>query len=111
MSSLSNPSLKGHKVLILIGGNPGEVFVKKLNAKFSDLQIDWHNTRHSESPVPVELYKDATVILTWDALPTAEQAPKLEIVQLTSAGSNHCWNSPLYANPKIRFCTANGVHP
>jgi lactate dehydrogenase-like 2-hydroxyacid dehydrogenase len=108
MGSIQNTPLDGHKVLILMGTDPDDMFITRLQHKFPSLKVHWHNTT---TKIPPELYKDTTVICTWDTLPTQEQAPRLELVQLTSAGSNHCWESELYANPKIKFCTANGVHP
>jgi hypothetical protein len=49
--------------------------------------------------------------MTYNVLPTRELAPKLQYMQLCSAGANHIHRLPLYEETDIAFCTANGVHP
>lgn len=83
--------------------------------KFSTLNII---TRHKpfgskvvNDVVSDDELKDAIALLTPStALPTVEQVPKLQYVQITSAGANLILNNPLYRDTDIVFCNASGVH-
>ena len=57
-----------------------------------------------------ELYKDATILVTVGALPQPAQAPKLDLIQLISAGSNWMDKHPLYTDTDVTIATASGIH-
>ena len=107
----SNKTLKGHKALLLTQ-KPVEEFVQSLQSQFPDLEIVSRQVGADRSiaSIPDELWKDTTILVTGSGLPTREQAPKLQYVQLTSAGADSVVKSPLFKEKDIAFCTANGVH-
>lgn len=125
MASSINPTLKGHKLLILLGitGPPkillGATFehewIAELNKLFVDLEIitvrgtSW-NTPAFKDQFPDEKWENVTILVTGSALPDLKIAPKLQYVQLQSAGANHVLNNPLVKDTDIAICTASGVH-
>lgn len=63
------------------------------------------------SPIHTELYKRASVLATLAWLPpNASSAPKLELIQFFSAGTNHVVQHPIYTDSDIPLSTASGVH-
>lgn len=48
--------------------------------------------------------------MTLAQLPKPEDAPKLEIVHIFSAGINHLVNNPLYRDTSVTFTTSSGIH-
>lgn len=110
--SKTNPTLKGHKLVILTPWAPAPGYIESIQQQFSDLVIEYHPSAwtQSESPFPIEEWKDVTIALTFTYLPQPKDAPKLQYVQLISAGANHILDHPLFKNTEVEFCTANGVH-
>ncbi|KAF4835142.1 D-2-hydroxyacid dehydrogenase [Colletotrichum tropicale] len=109
-----NPTLKGQKLLILSQFKPDEDFYAKLHSQFPDLKVVYHELGFPEkkpgSTFDESEWKDVTILLTGSALPDPEQAPKLQYVQLQSAGANHILKHPLFTDTDAVFATANGVH-
>jgi hypothetical protein len=107
----SNPTLKGHKLLIVIPMDVPQSFLDATKAEFPDLEVVHQKLEWGQvASLPDEVWKDVTVLMTLATLPTAEQAPKLQFVQLVSAGANHILDKPLFKDTNVKFCTANGVH-
>jgi hypothetical protein len=109
----SNPTLKNHKLLIVTPLDVPASFLDSIRHQFPDLDVvhrlsEWGQT--TPTPIPDDEWKDVTVLMTFGTLPTAEQAPKLQFVQLVSAGANHILDNPLFKDSNVKFCTANGVH-
>ena len=110
-----NRSLKGHKLLLLIPEAPPQEYLDRLHTNFPGLEVvyhrlDWRETK-TQTLFPEEEWKDITILLaSGNALPTKDLAPKLQYVQLMSAGANHILKNPLFSDTDIAFCTANGVH-
>lgn len=112
--------LKGHKLLMLFPSvfQPDPDTLEKLKAKYPGLQISVHECAWGAAGVPESIsgsgdgfeWKDVSILMTGTALPTREQAPKLQYVQLLSAGANHVLQNPLFDDESIALCTANGVH-
>ncbi|KAK0741961.1 hypothetical protein B0T21DRAFT_360453 [Apiosordaria backusii] len=108
-----NKTLRGHKLLMIMPWDQPDEFIEKIKAEFPGLQVvayrqqEWDQTW---APFPDEEWKDVTVLLTFTVLPTPEQAPKLEYVQLMSAGANHVLDLPIFKDTDTSFSTANGVH-
>lgn len=111
LSYEANKTLKGHKLLFLDRGPIPDSFVAHLRNKFPDLEVAWPRralaSPHGSSNVD---WEDATIILTLSTLPEVDQVPKLQYVQLQSAGANHVFDKPIFRDTDISFCTANGVH-
>lgn len=125
MAAAANKALDGHKLLVLLGvtGPPkillGTTFqpewILELKELFSGLEIVtvegciW-NTPAFEEKFPENEWKDVTILVTGSALPAARIAPKLEYVQIQSAGANHILQNPLFSSTDVALCTASGVH-
>ncbi|TQS32682.1 hypothetical protein Golomagni_06996, partial [Golovinomyces magnicellulatus] len=77
--------------------------IETIHARFPDLEVVL------AKDLPAQ-YKDATIIVVNQQYPTIEEAPKLQLVQVTSAGANRPVSLPIFQDTKIPFCTANGVH-
>ncbi|KAJ0349771.1 hypothetical protein COL154_005850 [Colletotrichum chrysophilum] len=109
-----NPTLKDQKLLILSQFKPDDDFYAKLHSQFPDLKVVYHELGFPEkkpgSTFNESEWKDVTILLTGSALPDPEQAPKLQYVQLQSAGANHILKHPLFTDTDAVFATANGVH-
>lgn len=113
----TNKTLKGHKLLIIAPWKPPAPFLDKLAATFPDLQVicdvqGWTSLVPPRPPTTLtaEAWKDVTILLTFTTLPAPEDAPRLEYVQLMSAGANHVLDTPMFKDTEAAFCTANGVH-
>jgi hypothetical protein len=109
-----NTTLKGHKILFLVPYAVPQDYLDELKSSFPDLKIVVEPLSWAVKVPPTTLspddWKDTTILLTGSALPTRDVAPKLEYVQLISAGANHIVSNPLFTDTEIAFCTANGVH-
>ncbi|KAI0103854.1 D-isomer specific 2-hydroxyacid dehydrogenase [Nemania sp. FL0031] len=107
-----NKDLVGHKLLILIESDLPNGYQEHLHAKFPGLQVvharlnPWKDTT---ALVPGVDWATVTVLLTGPRIPTIEEAPKMQLIQLQSAGANYILDKPLFKDTKIPFCTANGV--
>lgn len=110
----SNRSLAGHKLLFLTPDPIPEAYISKLHARFRDLEVVVRATPWA-SKLPGEEWreedwKDVTILLSGNAFPKSrEEAPKLEYVQLLSAGANMILKHPLFLDSDVAFCTANGI--
>jgi hypothetical protein len=111
-----NTTLEGHKLLLLTEFPPPEGFLDQLKAKFPALKTAhsktvWSSTAPDGEDFTDDDWRDVTILLTGHALPASrEVAPKLEYIQLLSAGANTIVKHPLFTDTDIAFCTANGVH-
>ncbi|KAM0256819.1 hypothetical protein ACHAQJ_004771 [Trichoderma viride] len=100
---------------ILLGTTFQSEWTAELNELFPGLEIvtvedtAW-NTPSFQKKFPDKDWKDVTILVTGSALPAADIAPKLEYVQLQSAGANHVLGHPLIRDTNIALCTASGVH-
>jgi hypothetical protein len=113
-SSPANPSLKGHQLLIIAPAPPAPEWVARVKKQHPDLDVVHYNKNPwglgaSSAAGDIDWSK-ATVLLTGPLVPTVEQAPKLELVQLQSAGANYLLDNPLFKDSDVEFSTANGVH-
>lgn len=113
IKTLNNRTLKGHKAIIFTTVPVPQSQFDAIQKQFPDLEI---LVRLQPWGAPLdpnfkeEEWTDATLLLTSTVLPTRDQAPHLQYVQLTSAGANHIVDRPLFSETNIPFCTANGVH-
>ncbi|RYP26955.1 hypothetical protein DL766_006552 [Monosporascus sp. MC13-8B] len=111
-----NPDLTGHKLLILTPFDLSTGWADAARARYPGLAIE-HN-RHNPwaggpggggPPEDVD-WRDVTVLVTGPVLPSPRDAPRLQLVQLQTAGANYVLKHPLFRDTKVAFCTANGVH-
>jgi len=121
--SSENRTLAGHTLLVLSPFPQDVSFRARLRDRFPDLKVqhvDWDVWRKGpELPSPAAVtdsdggkivWDDVTVFVTGPAFPEVGQAPKLQLVQLQSAGANYVLDKPIFKDTDIAFCTANGVH-
>ncbi|KAI1122537.1 D-isomer specific 2-hydroxyacid dehydrogenase [Nemania abortiva] len=110
-----NKDLVGHKLLILMDSDLPDGYREHLRSKFPGLQVvhsrtsPWIDMKAPISGMADDDWATVTVLLTGPRVPTIEQAPKMQLVQLQSAGANYILEKPLFKDTKIPFCTANGV--
>ncbi|KZL81255.1 glyoxylate reductase [Colletotrichum incanum] len=93
---------------------PGDL-VRELKIKCPGIHIITYRVGFYDKVPPLEIpqatWDTVTALFTWMAFPTPEQAPKLQYVQLLTAGCNHVSTKPIFKNTEVVFCMANGVHP
>ncbi|KAH7323020.1 D-isomer specific 2-hydroxyacid dehydrogenase [Stachybotrys elegans] len=106
--------LQGHKLLVLVPGGPPPSSLDRIRRAFPGLEVVCREKAWADADaaagVPDDDWKDTTILVTGSALPTRDVAPKLQYVQLMSAGANHVLDHPMFKEPDVAFCTANGVH-
>lgn len=106
-----NKTLKGHTLLLVVQKAPSPESLARIQSIFSDLRIQVHELSSKEQAGALEkAWKHASIVQTGVKLPTIEEAPKLQFVQITSAGANAILDKPIFKDTDIAFCTANGVH-
>jgi phosphoglycerate dehydrogenase-like enzyme len=68
--------------------------------------------KSSFDSLPPEILHATKYLLGVDNLPTPEQVPNLQFVQLYSAGVNHLVDTPLWKwkLDEVKWCSASGVH-
>lgn len=112
-----NKDLDGHRLLILTNLDLPDGYREHLRAKFPGLEFvhshfnPWQ-AGAAAAPIPDVTEEDwakVTVLVTGPRLPTIEEAPKMQLVHLQSAGANYVLDKPIFKDTKIPFCTANGV--
>jgi hypothetical protein len=112
ISNLSNQRLDGHKLVLIRPDARPTAFIENTRKKYPGLEIVHHQLKHrQDKSIPPSLWDGVTLLSSLNVFPTREQAPKLQYVQLSSAGANQVLGLPLYEETDIAFCTANGVHP
>lgn len=91
--------------------------IESIEKKFPHMKVSYVNlnspslwvdvARH----VPKELFLDATVLCTLSAIPESlEDAPRLELIHVVSAGLNQLPKSPFYTKSSIPLTTSSGIH-
>ncbi|OJJ46809.1 hypothetical protein ASPZODRAFT_65988 [Penicilliopsis zonata CBS 506.65] len=100
--------------LILIHFTPPAEWLDMIRQTYPDLRVEVHLTDMYSLELPAiaaETWAETTVLFTWKLFPTKEMAPKLQYVQLLSAGAGQIMGLPVFESTEIAFCTSNGVHP
>ncbi len=108
-----NKTLEGHKLLVLTPWRLADEQLGNLRGKFPDLVISQYEVARGANvleKVPEEEWEDTTILLSGGSLPPKEKVPRLQYVQLPSAGANRILEHPLFTETKVHFCTANGAH-
>jgi hypothetical protein len=109
----TNRTLKGHTLLIQVPADPPLGYLDSLRERFPDLQVivrskSWFS---ADTTVTDDEYARTTIMMApFAPMPMPNQVPRLELVQLQSAGANHLLEHPLFRDTEVLFCTANGVH-
>lgn len=110
----ANKTLKGHSAIVLTTIPAPPEAIEAIRNQFPDLKLKLYLVPWGSSEIggdfKEEDWKETTLFLTSTVLPTVEQAPHIQYVQLTSAGVNHLVSNPFFSDTNVPFCTANGVH-
>lgn len=105
-----NKTLLGHKLLVVLSGyTPTQQQLDEVQKRHPDLKVQVAQ----KSKLTKEDWKDVTILVAGhnrDGLPEKDDVPKLQYVQLSSAGANLVVDDPLFKETDVAFCTANGVH-
>ena len=116
-STKNSVDLSKEIILFLLPTDIPEDYSFRITDKYPGIQVRWYNTLGPDGPhtqpeeiVPKELFQDVTILCA-RFLPSADLLPQCRYVQLTAAGPDKHTKSPLYQNPRIDVCSANGVHP
>lgn len=106
--------LDGHRLVVITQYTLSHESLSAIRKQFPKLNISVYNVPWgSPNPgenVPDEVWKDTAVLLTDRWVPDPKLVPKLQLVQITSAGANSVIETPLFLETDTPFCTANGVH-
>jgi len=110
---------KDHLLCLLPYPEPKE-FTDALRKKFHNLDVTYHQVsfsfdveqrRKGLEKLPKGVWQDATLLFTLFTLPDKpSDAPKLKLIQLSSAGSNQIQKNPLYTDTDVTITTASGIH-
>jgi phosphoglycerate dehydrogenase-like enzyme len=96
--------------IVLISAHFNEQWLERFRRIAPDMHFEIRTTG-THKAIPDALWQNVEVMYTFGAdLPTPEQAPHLQWVQLYSAGANQVMPSRLYQETSVRFTTASGVH-
>lgn len=102
-------------LLVLMSWDLPLWFIEKISVVSPGIKLITRRTVRGAQEVPDDIPQDiwdsVTVLFTWIEVPSKEKAPKLRYVQLLTAGCNHMMEKPIFGDPDVIFCTANGVHP
>ena len=115
LTKAPNPTLKGHKALIIVPWPPVPQAIQALKNQFPGLdvtairQLDWKDP-NPYAHLTKEQWAEFTILLSGTAWPLPEDAPKVVFAQLPSAGANHIMTNPIFKDTDIPFCSATGVH-
>jgi hypothetical protein len=109
-------ALKDNLLIILPGKEPTKA-IEHLKKKFPGLNVTFFSVAanldfENLKTVPVEIYKDATILVTFASLPPKpEDAPNLDWIQFFSAGTDRVVKHPIYKDTDITLTTAYARHP
>ncbi|EMC95397.1 hypothetical protein BAUCODRAFT_539291 [Baudoinia panamericana UAMH 10762] len=88
-----------------------------IRRRFPYIEIDYRRVSlfpsadELKAAVTPEVWKGVTILYTVTSFPEKlDYAPKLQLVQLSSAGSNQIQNHPIYKDSDIVICTSSGIH-
>lgn len=103
-------------LLILMPWTPSPEWILSLSEQGGGINVRSHKIdMYATTDLPTEITRDTwanvTVLFTWKTFPRPEMTPRLQYVQLLSAGCNQIVDLPLFEDTSIPFCTANGIHP
>lgn len=121
VQSHSSPKMGGgppkEHVLIALPMPEPKSQIDALRSKFPQIEFTWQQVAFTFHPsdlyeaISPAVYKDISIICTFSALPKRkEDAPKLEVVQLMSAGSNQLEDTWIWEDEDVAVCTASGIH-
>lgn len=114
----SNARLDGHQLLVLTDVTrfpelrAGSDWRRRVAAAHPGLTIVVHDQdTWRDRTFPQDLdWARTTMLLSGAVFPTPDRAPRLEYIQLQSAGADPINRAPIFRETDVAVCTTNGVH-
>ena len=107
---------KDHLLCAVPEPEPTKV-IEHLRDKFPEIEITWKQVPFTfdaealKNSLPQNVWEDISILFTFAAFPEKkDEAPKLDLVQLLSAGSNQIQKHWIWKEKEIDICTASGIH-
>ncbi|KAK8090327.1 hypothetical protein PG997_005288 [Apiospora hydei] len=114
----TNKRLDGHQLLVLTDVSrfpelqPGSVWRRRVEQAHPGLRIVVHDQdTWRDRTFPQDLdWAHTTLLLSGAVFPSPDVAPRLEYIQLQSAGADPINQTPIFKETEVAVCTTNGVH-
>ncbi|KAF2085626.1 hypothetical protein K490DRAFT_67509 [Saccharata proteae CBS 121410] len=107
--------LRDDKLLVVLAMPEPAGLLDPIRKRFPELKVEYYQSGvdmfRPDLGGREELFKDATILVTFNGLPREpSDAPKLELLHLLSAGSNHIQKHPIYTSTDVPITTSSGIH-
>lgn len=117
-STGTNKRLDGHQLLVLTDVarfpefQPDSAWRRRVAEAHPGLKVVVHDQdTWRDHTFPADLdWANTTLLLSGAVFPAPEVAPKLEYIQLQSAGADPISQTPIFKETDVAVCTMNGVH-
>ncbi|KAJ5660473.1 hypothetical protein N7507_006924 [Penicillium longicatenatum] len=96
-------------VLIILNYDLSDSLLEVIRKMFADVEITIFPAIRG-AKVPSDLFRKATILVTYVNLPEPEDAENLKVVHTFSAGLDHLMNNPILKSGLIPFTTSSGIH-
>ncbi|KAJ5085221.1 D-isomer specific 2-hydroxyacid dehydrogenase NAD-binding [Penicillium argentinense] len=80
-----------------------------IREKLADSELTIYETELGV-PVPPEIYRKATVLVTFAHLPEIQDSQNLKLIHTLSAGLDHLTHNPILKEGRIPISTSSGIH-
>lgn len=109
-------ALSKDKLLLFFPKNPDTEWIKKITTQYPGLEVKWVNSVKQdgsfvkENDLPVEYWKDTTLLFVDYLPPPAGLISKVRFVQLAAAGADAWLGHPTYLRKDTIFSNASGLY-
>ncbi|PWY89201.1 hypothetical protein BO70DRAFT_331075 [Aspergillus heteromorphus CBS 117.55] len=100
--------VKDHLLVAIARPLPPPV-VRNIHAQFPDAELSVIQLPNF-APIPSEIARKATLILTFTNLPNPEDATQIKLIHVVSAGLDHLISHPIVTSTDIPLTTSSGIH-
>ncbi|KAJ5183804.1 hypothetical protein N7492_001420 [Penicillium capsulatum] len=102
---------EAERVLLIFYQELPQELIGEIQRKFTDVDLTIYKSRSFEGiPVPPEVYRNATILVTFVDLPELEDAKQLKLIHTVSAGLDHLMSHPILKESNIPITTSSGIH-
>ncbi|RAK95579.1 D-isomer specific 2-hydroxyacid dehydrogenase family protein [Aspergillus ibericus CBS 121593] len=102
------PPVKDH-LLISYGSKLPHWLLEETQAKFPEAEVSVIQLPNF-APIPAEIARKATLLVTFSNLPAPEDASKIKIIHSFSAGLDHLLAHPIIKDTTIPLTSSSGIH-